>query len=160
MTAEELIKFSSRHVRKIFDKNGQVLPMYHYIRGDGEHAVFAPPAFCRSKDMMVEFAKKVFEAERAIAYVFVNEAWTLEQRKSQEDITRIYERYGSLEHVPGRREVIMFTAEDAQHQRLAQIEIHRPAGRQPYLGELEMSPDGGELEGRMVGILPRTGTQQ
>jgi hypothetical protein len=79
VTAEGLITFAAREMRKQFDKHGQVNPMWHYITDNGEQGIFEPPSLLHNKDEWVAFAKSVFETERAVAYVFMIEAWTLQQ---------------------------------------------------------------------------------
>ncbi len=156
MNAKKLIQSAERKVRKIFDQRGEILPMYHYVREDGAHLVFAPLPFA-SKDQWVALARAVFEADRAIAYVFINEAWMV----ISPDVDGDYDKYGSLEHVPGRKEVALLNAEDDHGILQGHMEIVRPKGQKPYLRKLEfIDADGSTFEGRMVGLLPSKGKLQ
>ncbi len=99
-TAEHLIKTAARKVEAIFAKTGNVAAMYHYVRESGEHVVFMVPPFLKDKNQVVAFAKTIFEAERAVAYVFIDEAWMLDTKRTKQEIDAAYDKYGSLEHVP------------------------------------------------------------
>lgn len=162
MTAEKLIEFASRQIRKQFDKVGRVFPMYHYVRADGQQALFTPPPFYKTKEQMVAHARSLFKEDNAVAFVFITEAWTLDQATSREDIEVTYQLYGSLENVPGRKEIVLLSAEDQNGMLQGQMEIIRPKNQKPYLGALEVfgREPGSGIEGRMVGLLPQRGTMQ
>lgn len=164
ITAEDMLKIAEPLIRKQFKLKGEVHPMYRFVNGAGEHCFFVPPAFGSSadKDLTAALARALFEIEGAQAYVFAVEAWTLASPTSADEIDRIYEQHKSLEHAPDRREVVMLAAEDGNVMLQAWMEIHRPKGRKPYLGELEVygrDPQF-EIEGRFVGLLPRKGPMQ
>jgi hypothetical protein len=160
VTAERLVKFAARRAETIFKRKGQVLWMYHYVCEDGNHGLFVPPAWCTSKDQIVAAAKALFEKERVIAYVFINEVWTLEKpERTREQVDALLKQYGSLEHVPGRVENVLLMGEDAKGMVYGKMVINRPEGREPYLSKLEIQhPD--SMEGRMIGLLPQRGTRQ
>ncbi len=159
MNAEQLVKFAARRVEKIFRQRGEIIWMYHFIKDDGQHGVFVPPPFLDGKDAIVAATKALFEAEHVVAYVYLNEAWTLQEEAGASEVDALMAKYGSLEHVPGRREVVVILAEDANGVVGGYMEINRPAGRKPYLGKLEVErPDA--IEGRMVGLLPRRGAMK
>lgn len=160
VTAEHLIRIAARKIEPLFNKRGEISPMYHYVNGEGAHVVFVPPPWCTTKNQAVAFAKTIFAAEHAVAYVFISEAWVLMRPQAGESIDAVLDRHGgSLENVPGRVEQVMLMAEDADGMTYGIMPIHRPEGRRPYLGKLKINrPDG--MEGRMVGLLPQQGTRQ
>lgn len=73
---------------------------------------------------------------------------------------RSYMQEHSLEHLPGRKEVLLFSAEDqAEGSIMAMRDIIRPARGRARLGPLDLKAGHGTLEGRMVGLLPPAGTR-
>jgi hypothetical protein len=147
----ELIVIADDACQKIFRKRKEVLPMYHAIRADGSNFVFpAPPG---SKDISVALTRALFENERVIAYVFVDEAWTLHSAIDAPKLKRVM-KHGIAEH-PDRIEIIMFAAEDASGMMMAYRKIIRPAHGEAKLGDRIEFYEDVVMEGRMVGLLPR-----
>ncbi len=154
--AKQLMDFAEKAARTFFDQVGELRPLYHFIDSDGKHAIFTVPPYL-DKNEYVELAKYILARENAAAYVFINEAWTVEARG--DDADRVLREYkGSLEYAPGRREVVLLSAEDERGMIHGQLEIIRPKDRKPYLGPLQIY-DYGAVEGRMVGLLPVKGSR-
>lgn len=159
--AEQLVRYAARKVETLFKRQKQIHAMYHYVRSDGSQGAMVVPLLPEvSKDAVVAFAKAVFETENVVAYVFISEVW--QWRNDGTGLTReqLAQQYGdSLENVPGRTEHVLLMGEDETGMVYGNMEIHRPLGREPYLGALKIDrPD--DMEGRMVGLLPVRGTKQ
>jgi hypothetical protein len=154
MNAEQLVKYAARKVEKLWKRQGEIHAMYHYVRSNGTHGVIAAPVTADAdKDVIVAFARAVFKTEDVVAYVFVTEIWeaiVLDGEKKPE---------GSLEHVAGRTEHVMLMGEDDKGMVYGKMEINRPKGREPYLSLLKFDRPG-DMEGRMVGLLPQRGSKQ
>jgi hypothetical protein len=70
-----------------------------------------------------------------------------------ESVNEWRKTHGSLEHYPGRIELLMFTAEDG-HQKLCGMQrIERPERGKPYLSKLEIEPMGPMSTGRFQNLL-------
>lgn len=152
---KDLIQFASAQVEKIFRKTGEILPMYHAIKSTGETMIITPPHDC-SKDMAVALVKAAFVLEDVDRYVFLDEAWALDNRKGNLppiDIDKA-NREG-LEHHPDRREIIMFAAENRRGQMLTGSRfILRPEHGKAKLTPLKIDDmTRVQSEGRMVGLL-------
>lgn len=158
MNAEELVRFAAKQAEKIFKRSGRVVWMYHYLTEDGRHGLLSPRPPC-SKDQIAELARMTFKAERAVAYVLMNEIWTVIGITDAEREEQVKVYGGSLENVPGREEAIMLMGEDANGMVLGRMTINRPQGHEPYLSPLVIEPVG-QIEGRLVGLLPQRGTVQ
>lgn len=106
--------------------------------------------------------RALFAREGATQCAFVNEAWTVDvtTRAEHDRTMRWLAEHGSLADYPGRIEVVMFCAEDAEGGAVqARRRIVRPAGGKPRLGPLHvMDVRGVETSGPFVGMLPRRAT--
>lgn len=152
MKAEDLIQIAETLTRQIFSKHDRVTTMYHYVRDDGEHGIFTVPDFCLDKDEFVLLARVIFEVERAICCVLIDEAWVVEY--ASEDQRRRIEQGASVADQPGRQEIVLIMGEDQDGICRGCMPIIRPKDAKPYLGPIEVSrPE--NIEGRMVGVLPR-----
>ena len=152
MNLKELIQFASAQAETIFRRTGEVLPMWHAIKADGEQMIIPSP--CEDKDMAVSLIKALFELESVETFVFMSEAWILHAGPGA-DIDGINRR-GLSEH-PDRREAIMFAAEnrDGEEQTACRF-ILRPEHGKAKLSPLKMDDmKNRESSGRMVGLLQR-----
>ena len=149
-----LIQFrASAQAETIFRRTGEVLPMWHAIKADGEQMII-PFAASEDKDMAVSLIKALFELESVETYVFMSEAWILHAGPDA-DIDGINRR-GLSDH-PDRREAIMFAAEnrDGEEQTACRF-ILRPEHGKAKLSPLKMDDMKNRTsEGRMVGMLQR-----
>jgi hypothetical protein len=151
MNLKELIQFASAQAETIFRRNGELLPMWHAIKADGEQLIVPSPP-CDDKDVSVGLIKALFELENVETYVFMSEAWML--RTTTDGVPRGND---SLEHHPDRREAIMFAAEnrDGEEQTACRF-ILRPENGKAKLSPLKMDDMKNRTsEGRMVGLLRR-----
>lgn len=153
-----LIDYASGFAEKRFAKTGVVYPLWHAVKSNGESFVMPAPA--GGKDLGVAIIRAAFEIEDVVRYVFMDEAWTLDQPVARAEID-FMQRHGVRAH-PDRVEIVMFSGEDAESGRMlmSKRRIIRPANGKPRLGPLEELPTGGHSEGRMVGLLPVKGTRQ
>ena len=152
---KSLVEFASAQVEKIFRKTGEVLPMYHAIKSTGDTLIITPPHDC-SKDMAVALVKAAFVLEDIDRYVFIDEAWILDDRKTprpDRDYNKIARE--GLEHHPDRREIVMFAAENRRGQiQTASRFILRPEHGKAKLTPLKIDDMSNlQSEGRMVGLL-------
>ena len=152
MNLKELIQFASAQAETIFRRTGEVLPMWHCIKSNGEQLIVPSP--CDDKDVAVGLIKALMELEDVETYVFMSEAWVLHAGPGA-DIDGINRR-GLSEH-PDRREAIMFAAEnrDGDEQTACRF-ILRPEHGKAKLSPLKMDDMKNRTsEGRMVGMLQR-----
>jgi hypothetical protein len=153
MNLKELITFASAQAETIFRRTGELLPMWHCIKSNGEQLIVPSP--CEDKDMAVGLIKALMELEDVETYVFMSEAWILE--RAQGDDIAMADRYGLSGH-PDRREVIMFAAENRNgEEQTARRYILRPEHGKAKLSPLVLDDmtQIGQSSGRMVGMLQR-----
>jgi hypothetical protein len=152
---KSMIEFASVQAEKIFRKVGAVHPMYHAITTTGETAILTPRE--ADKDIAVAMVKAWFVINDVDRYVFIDEAWILDNRKNNLppfDMDKI--RREGLRHHPDRREIVMFSAENRRGEKLtAKRFILRPEIGKPKLSPLEIDEQFDYSEGRMVGLLRR-----
>jgi hypothetical protein len=156
---KELVEFASEQAEKIFKKTGAIYPMYHAITAKGESLILTPRE--EDKDLAVALVKAAFILNDVSQYVFMDEAWILDDRKGSlppQDWAKI-QREGIRNH-PDRREAVMFAAENRHGKMLTGTRfILRPENGRPKLSPLRLD-DMSHMEssGRMVGLLnPESG---
>jgi hypothetical protein len=151
---KSLIEFASKNTDKIFRRQGVIYPMYHAIKTSGETVILTPQM--DDKDIGVAMVKAWFALNDIDRYVFIDEAWILDDRRGQLggiDIEKA--RREGLRNHPDRREVVMFSAENRRGQmQTAARFILRPEIGRPTLSPLKID-DMTDVEstGRMVGLL-------
>ena len=146
--AERMMRFASEH----FDHAGEVSPMWHAVDTDGNCTIVATPWGTNAeKDMIAQGLRVMFKERNITHYGLMTEAW-MATAKSMDDIP-----YGSLEHVKGRKEIIMVTVENAAHESITlHREIIRPKDGEPYLKPIEvLDKQGTGFEGRFSKLLER-----
>lgn len=142
---------------QIFATRGEVLPMYHVVNGDDTEHVFEPPSPDKNTSVaLVRAALAFMEAKRV---VFITEAWmAIASGEEESRATEEFMESNSLEHWDGRKECLIYMAEDAKEGALMfSREILREENQPPRLGPLECKLQDGSHSGRMVGLLPTTG---
>ena len=160
-TLREFIETASHNVEKIFRKTGVIRPMVHCVTRDGEVLVF--PSLDGDKDVAALMMRALFELRDVVRYVLIDEAWIVEalgENATPEKIAAVKKAaITGASASPDRVEVVMFCAEDhAEGQLMGRRQIIRPQGpyaKPPYLAPIEIDPEGGMLQGRFVGLLPR-----
>jgi len=154
MTPElkELITNASRLIEKQFKHRGQVFPMWHAVPMQGPELVFTPP--CENKNEAMAMVRALFDLNDVVRCVYIDEAWmageltTAEYAQAQE--------HGVASLKKKREEIVMFFGEDRDGTTLARRAIIRPKGKKPYLGPLEIFPEGDSnaFAGRISHMLP------
>jgi len=154
----KFVEYVASRAEYLFKKQGQLSPMYHAIDADGNNYVLAGPP--GTKDEAVAQVRTFLKACGAVRVAFIDEAWILDQEASRDvDIDKIYREGKSISSHPNRIEAVMISAEDSNEGvMMATREIIRH-GNKAVLGKLNFMPSGGQLEGRMVGLLPSSGTK-
>jgi hypothetical protein len=159
ISLEEFVKDAASRASTIFEAKGEVLPMLHFVDGDGEESVTPVPM--NDKDEASAFIRAmcaVFNAKRA---VFITEAWMLSEIGGiSPEVMERTDRHG-VRNEPGRIEVLLLNAED-QHEGLlmATQEIIRKGNRKATLGPLSIMKGMDQAQGRLVGFLPPVGSRQ
>lgn len=149
---KSLIEFASTQAGKLFRKQGVIYPLWHAIGADGKTTIL--PALDRDKDLSVALTKAWFVINDIDTYVFMDEAWAVDDRRGQIglDIKKV-QREGISEH-PDRREIVMFSAENRRGEQLtARRFILRPEIGKASLAPLVIDEQFDHSEGRMVGLL-------
>jgi len=150
MNLKELIEFADSQAVKIFRHTGQLLPMWHAFKSNGEQLVLPQPS--DDKDKAAKLIAALFELENVETYCFMSEAWILHTTMERDPVLP-----SSLEHHPDRREAIMFSAENREgDSQTARRFILRPEHGKAKLAPLQMDDMANVTsEGRMVGLLSR-----
>ena len=149
---KKMIEGASRACDDIFRDSGEILPMWDAETADNRRILI--PVLSGDKDITAALIRAKFELEQVVRYVFITEAWVLMAKPGTPMATHALGG-GSLEHVPGRTEEVMFMGEDENGIVMAHRDIIRGKGK-PKLGPLRWVPaDSGGFEGRLVGMLPR-----
>jgi hypothetical protein len=156
---EDFVKDAAGRASVIFEAKGQVLPMLHFVDGDGEESVTPVPM--NDKDEASAFIRAmcaVFQAKRA---VFITEAWMLSEIGGiPDEVMKRTDRHG-IRNEPGRIEVILINGEDqAEGLLMATREIIRKGNHKPTLGPLSIMKGMDQAQGRLVGFLPPMGARQ
>jgi hypothetical protein len=166
MTVRMLIECTSGAMATRFKNVGKISKMYHIVADTGEHYVVPMPPL-DDPDLLAKLARMLMQHLNAVAYVHMDEAWTLPKDKlpqTREEADKIFSA-GISEH-PDRVEIVVFTAEDQTGLTMAHRDIIRPQRGKAKLGPLIFDTDdgstmsGGAWEGRLVGMLPQRGTKQ
>ena len=154
----ELFNIAAKNAAKMFleSDDHEVLPMWHAVFGNNEHALIATPwSNQEEKEAVVKGLRKMFAAKQVKRYAFIVEAWIAQVGPSDldEGVTRGEYKGPPPSQHPDRREVLMITAEDRDgSQIIGQYFILRPEHGPPKLSPLEVQPYD-QTTGRMVGLL-------
>jgi hypothetical protein len=147
----DMIAAASAVCEKRFAREGALSPIWHLVTADGGNIITATPNL--SKDEASIVLRALFELRQVVRYLFVDEAWTIDQPVDDAVLARITREGVAAQ--PGRIEIVMFSGEDREcGQLLARRRIIRPAKGKPYLGPLKYTDVRGETSGRFVGMLP------
>jgi len=153
----QFVEYVARRAEYLFKKQGALSPMYHAIDAEGNNYVLpGPPG---TKDQAVAQVRSFLKACRAVRVAFIDEAWVIDAETSPGvDVEKIYREADSIRNHPARIEVVIVSGEDANEGLLmATREIIRH-GNKATLGKLKFM-EGGQSEGRMVGLLPASGSR-
>lgn len=151
---KSMIEFASAQAEKLFRIQGVIYPLYHCIKTNGDNAILNQ--MDRDKDLSVAMTVAWMQLNDVDRYVFMDEAWIVDDRKGQIglDMEKI-RRMGISKH-PDRREIVMFSAENRRGEQLtAKRFILRPETGKARLSPLVIDEAFDHSEGRMVGLLRR-----
>jgi hypothetical protein len=150
----EMIEIASDAAEKLFQTRGVIMPMYHCVTAD--HVHFVAPAPHKDKDIGVAMMRLMFKVKHVVRYVFIDEAWIVDQSHTDAAEGAKLEAYAArhgLANHPDRREIVMFLAEDLAGRLSAHRFILRPEHGKPTLAPLKFISGAAEAHGRMVGLL-------
>jgi hypothetical protein len=155
VTFDAFIRFAAKGAAINFARHKGVEPIFITVSETGDWQITALSFIWQDnadrKDIVFAAMRGIAKEKRAVRCAFISEAWALE---GSNETVRHALAEGSLERVPGRREIVSIVAEDrSEGQRNAWMEIVRPDGRDPYLLTLHIEQFS-ESYGRGVGLLP------
>lgn len=161
-----MLDFASGFCERMFAKKGEVAPMWHAVKRNGEQFVEPHPQQL-GKDLASAMIRAQFNLLDVVRYIYIGEAWTVDKQVSEQALQEevlAYARQGRLHEHPDRIEIVQLQGEDYEcGQIMGQRVIKRPSNGKPYLAALEIlvqPGDGVQSQGRMVGMLPVRGTKQ
>ena len=147
----ELFDIAAKNAARMFleSDDHEVLPMWHAVLGNGEHALIASPwSSDEEKQIAITALRELFRDKQVKRYAFIVEAWTAQVTSERE----VHEGPRPSEH-PDRREILMISAEDRSGESImGQYYILRPEHGPPKLSPLEVMPYD-QMTGRMMGLL-------
>jgi hypothetical protein len=135
--------------------------MYHVVHPDGGYEIVPAPPL--DKDTAVALIRAYFSIADIRRYVMIDECWRLDLRatsKAEADAAFAFCQEHGVSKDPKKIEAVAFMAEDALGQLNAYRLIERPANGKPRLAPLMFDPEGGNYQGRMVGLLRPKGKAQ
>lgn len=158
---EAFIRMVAKNAATIFARTKSIAPVFITVDAEGHWVLTDMQRIwgndAASKDKVFAFARAVAKEKRAVRCAWVSEAWTLSSSTDPASIAMVKhwcENVGNLEHAPGRREVVQISAEDRlEGGRIAEMEIVRPEGQEPYLLTLRLLERFEFSKGREVGLL-------
>jgi hypothetical protein len=150
---KSMIEFASGRAERLFRQQGVIHPMYHAIKSSGQSMII--PALNPNKDASVAMTKVLFALEDIDRYVFLDEAWIVDDRRGQIGIDIEKANREGISRHPDRREIVMFMAENRRGEMMmASRFILRPERGKASLAPLKITDTTeGKSEGRMVGLL-------
>jgi hypothetical protein len=157
VTLEAMMRRLSRVAERMFDERGEVEMCWAVdIPGKGQALIISPVVVGpdekpgKAKQSLADFMREKFAELHVTRYAYACECWSA---PTTEDSDKWVAEHGSLQHYPGRREMISVYAEDGHRNLFAIRDIIRPAIGKPYLTKLEINPANDMVENRWSGLL-------
>jgi hypothetical protein len=161
---EALLRRLSRMVEQVFNKRGDIDPVWLVEDASGKQQIIvspfiAPTPFAAAdyKDRVAAKMREHFTENDIVRYAFASECWTVKDQgkgKTEEQFGLQYAALGyTLQNHPDRQEVVLVEAADDIELLWAFRDIIRPAHGKPYLskpGAIER-PD--YVTGRFMNLL-------
>ena len=148
-TLQQLFELARDNAAKMFNETGEVLPMWHAVCGNGEHALIATPwGGDDDKDKTIVMLRALFAEKQVKRYAFICEAWVAKLQGAD----LLEEGPRPSEH-PNRREVLCIAVEDRSGKQLSgHYFILRPEQGKPTLSPFHLD-EFDAVSGRMTGLL-------
>jgi hypothetical protein len=151
---KSLIEFASKQAEKLFRLQGNLYPLYHCIKANGDTVILN--RMDEDKDLSVAMMIAWMHLNDVDRYCYMDEAWIVDDRRGQLGLDIEKVRREGVKNHPDRREIVMFSAENRRGEQLtAKRFILRPEIGKPTLSPLEIDEPFDHSEGRMVGLLRR-----
>jgi hypothetical protein len=158
---DALLRRVSRMAEHVFDKHGDIDPIWLVENASGEqHGIVSPVvspsplAAAAEKDRIADKLREHFAENDIVRYARAVESWTV-AFGAEEQIDLRYAAMGyTLANHPDRREVILIEANDGSEFLTAFRDIIRPAHGRPNLGKLGAIERLNHIEGRWLNLLP------
>lgn len=162
----ELIVSADEVIDLQWQKHFEIDPVWVMMNSKGEGSILPEPRLS-NKAILALAMQQIFQKLDIVLYIHICEAWVIvrppETAESYEEAEAAAEemlhKYGSLEHAPGRKEMITFSGEDEWGSMLARREIIRPENGDPTLGPLIID-EADVAGGQLMGLLPQRGSKQ
>jgi hypothetical protein len=166
---DALVRRVSRMAKQMFDRQGDIYPMWLVENASGEQHVIVSPIIAESplvahdvKDRIAAEMRAHFAENDIVRYAHAMEAWTLHKPEQREMTTEQaaleYAAMGdTLANHPNRREIVIFEADDGTELLTALRDIIRPPHGKPYLGKLGPIERMDHISGRWLNLLPNKG---
>ncbi len=126
---EELLEKATENIQRMFDEQGEILPMWHTQTINGEDLVLSTPlGDTDQKDLLTEALRAFFKEKGVVRYVFMTEVWFKAVKEG--------ERFeGEVRHQPDKKEAVMLIGEDRDTGATVhvQLEIDRSKGKPALL---------------------------
>jgi len=151
MTLDKLLEHGKEAAEHLFEKQGNVLPMWIAEDEAGTIAPIIMPLL-EDKNKSATIIKQTLQEIGAVRYVSILEAWIYEPRKDEVDERYLSGEIPVREH-PDRREVIMIVAEDKRESISGLFYILRPEHGEAKLSPFKELGRDTQSSGRFHGLL-------
>ncbi|PWT72135.1 MAG: hypothetical protein C5B60_09915 [Chloroflexi bacterium] len=147
---QELFAHAAQHAAIIFREKGELVPMFHAVLGNDQHALIAAPwSDAEEKGKTIYVLRDLFRKKKVKRYVFIAEAWTV----MAPSLEQVGDYIGRMSEHPDRREVVTISAEDRDGTNMmGYYFILRPEHSPATLSPLHMSK-ATEAIGQLMGML-------
>ncbi len=162
---EALLRRVSRMAEAMFDKRGDIDPIWLVENAKGEQRTLVTPvvtptplAAADEKKRIITKMRELFAENEVVRYARALEAWTLKAPEPEMTKEQAALRYAAMGYTfanhPDRREVVQIDGEDATEVLHAFRDIIRPAHGKAYLGKLGPIERMEHVESQWLGLLP------
>lgn len=152
MDIHELYKHGQEAARMLFDKTGEIQPMWICITKGGVVMPIVAPM--TDKEQLAEALRELFREKQVVCYVSMLECWMLLGKPERTKDFQKYIEGASISQHPERREAVNIVAESKDTQLMGHFFILRPEHGKPTLSPFKnLSAEGAHVEGRFVKML-------
>lgn len=150
MTLNEIFDHGKDAAKHLFDTQGEVHPMWIIENNKGEITPMIVP-MVGDKNEIAKAVGKALKELKAVRYVSIIEAWTLEPKSKE--LPESIKLGAPVSQHPDRREVIWIIAEEKGGSIAGMYYILRPEKGKPVLSPFKTLPKSEHQEGRFVNLL-------